>query len=129
MGMADSVCGRDCAPIPVLYVLRRSLKETDEFMACTSRPGMGEIRELLAMHWTIVLLGALLVTMTTVSFYMITAHTPTFFGAAVLHLAGREGALPRRPMRVGASNLLWLPVMGSLSDRIGRRPICWPARS
>jgi MFS family permease len=109
-----------CALIPVLYLLRRSLKETDEFMARSRRLRTAELLDSLATNWTIVLLGTLLVTMTTVSFYMITAYTPTF-GAAVLHLAGRDALVVT--LCVGASNLLWLPVMGSLSDRIGRRPI------
>jgi len=39
----------------------------------------------------------------------------------------QSGAIRRRlrlsPLAVGASNLVWLPVMGALSDRIGRRPL------
>jgi MFS family permease len=58
--------------------------------------------------------------MTTVSFYMITAYTPTF-GNSVLHLANIDSLLVT--LCVGASNLFWLPVMGALSDRIGRRPL------
>jgi len=58
--------------------------------------------------------------MTTVSFYMITAYTPTF-GNAVLHLASIDSLIVT--LCVGASNLFWLPVMGALSDRIGRRPL------
>ena len=61
-----------------------------------------------------------MVTMTTVSFYMITAYTPTF-GNSVLHLADMDSLIVT--LCVGASNLLWLPVMGALSDRIGRRPL------
>jgi len=59
-------------------------------------------------------------TMTTVSFYMITAYTPTF-GNAVLHLASIESLVVT--LCVGASNLFWLPTMGSLSDKVGRRPL------
>jgi len=62
----------------------------------------------------------LLTTMTTVSFYMITAYTPTF-GSTVLHLASRDTLLVT--LCVAASNLFWLPVMGALSDRIGRKPL------
>ena len=58
--------------------------------------------------------------MTTVSFYMITAYTPTF-GTTVLHLASIDGFIVT--LCVGISNLFWLPVMGSLSDRIGRFPL------
>jgi nitrate/nitrite transporter NarK len=62
----------------------------------------------------------MMVTMTTVSFYMITAYTPTF-GNSVLHLANIDSLVVT--LCVGASNLFWLPVMGALSDRIGRRPL------
>jgi MFS family permease len=58
--------------------------------------------------------------MTTVSFYLITAYTPTF-GREVLHLASVDNLTVT--MCVGASNFFWLPVMGALSDRVGRRPL------
>jgi MFS family permease len=67
-----------------------------------------------------VLIGTMMATMTTVSFYMITAYTPTF-GNSVLKLAVIESLIVT--LCVGASNLFWLPVMGSLSDRVGRRPL------
>jgi len=56
----------------------------------------------------------------TVCFYMITAYTPTF-GGAVLHLAARDNMIVT--LCVGASNFSWLPIMGAVSDRIGRRPM------
>ena len=59
-------------------------------------------------------------TMTTVSFYMITAYTPTF-GNSVLNLASVDSLIVT--LCVGGSNLFWLPVMGALSDRVGRRPL------
>lgn len=67
-----------------------------------------------------VVIGALLVTMTTVSFYLITAYTPTF-GSEVLKLSGADAFIAT--LCVGASNLFWLPVMGAASDRVGRRPL------
>jgi MFS family permease len=108
-----------CAIIPFLFRLRRSLQETDEFRARTSRPSTSEIFRSLRVNWRIVLIGTLMVTMTTVSFYMITAYTPTFGGE--LHLAPMDSLLVT--LCVGASNLFWLPIMGALSDRIGRRPL------
>ena len=109
-----------CLIVPLLFVLRRSLTETADFSARRHRPGTAEILRSLALNWRIVLTGVLLVTMTTVSFYMITAYTPTF-GSRVLHLASEDSMLVT--LCVGASNLLWLPVMGALSDRVGRRPL------
>jgi MFS family permease len=109
-----------CAIIPFLFRLRRSLQETDEFVARKHRPSTSEILRSLTSNWKIVVIGMMMVTMTTVSFYMITAYTPTF-GNSVLHLANIDSLIVT--LCVGASNLFWLPVMGALSDRVGRRPL------
>jgi len=109
-----------CVIVPFLFRLRRSLQETDEFIARKRRPSTSEILRSLTANWGIVVIGMMMVTMTTVSFYMITAYTPTF-GNAVLHLASIDSLIVT--LCVGASNLFWLPVMGALSDRIGRRPL------
>ena len=109
-----------CFIIPFLFRLRQSLQETDEFVARKHRPNTSEILRSLTANWGIVLIGTMMVTMTTVSFYMITAYTPTF-GNSVLHLASLDSLIVT--LCVGASNLFWLPVMGALSDRVGRRPL------
>src|SRR5712692_1834290 len=109
-----------CVIIPFLFSLRYSLQETDEFIARKHRPSTSEILRSLTANWGIVVIGIMMVTMTTVSFYMITAYTPTF-GNSVLHLANLDSLIVT--LCVGASNLFWLPVMGALSDRIGRRPL------
>jgi MFS family permease len=109
-----------CAIVPFLFRLRQSLTETDEFVARKRHPGTPEILRSLGHNWRIVLVGTFMVTMTTVSFYMITAYTPTF-GNSVLHLASMDSLVVT--LCVGASNLFWLPIMGALSDRIGRRPL------
>ena len=66
--------------------------------------------ETLARSWRLVALGTLLTIMNTVIFYMLTAYTPTF-GGAVLHLAARDNLMVT--LCVGASNFLWLPIMGA----------------
>jgi len=109
-----------CVIIPFLFRLRRSLQETDEFVARKHKPNISEILRSLTASWQIVIVGVMLVTMTTVSFYMITAYTPTF-GNSILHLASMDSLIVT--LCVGASNLFWLPVMGALSDRVGRRPL------
>jgi MFS transporter, MHS family, citrate/tricarballylate:H+ symporter len=109
-----------CLIIPFLFRLRHSLQETDEFVTRRHRPSTPEILRSLTANWRIIVIGIMMVTMTTVSFYMITAYTPTF-GNTVLHLANIESLVVT--LCVGASNLFWLPAMGALSDRIGRRPL------
>ena len=109
-----------CSIIPLLFLLRRSLEETRTFLERNHHPALREVIRTVVANRRIVLLGVMLVTPTTVLYYMITAYTPTF-GRAVLHLAYSETMLVT--LCVGASNFIWLPIMGSLSDRLGRRPI------
>ena len=95
-------------------------RATQEFLARKHRPGTAEIFTSIAQNWTIVLLGMMLVVMTTVSFYTITVYTPTF-GRNVLKLTTTDSLIVT--FGVGLSNFLWLPAMGALSDRVGRKPL------
>jgi len=108
-----------CLIVPFLFLIRRSLEETEAFLA-RRRPGIDEIYRSMLTHGRIVLLGVALVMMTTVSFYLITAYTPTF-GVEVLRLSQVDVFVVT--LCVGVSNFAWLPLMGALSDRIGRRPL------
>ena len=109
-----------CLIIPLLFLLRRSLPETSEFLARKERLTTSQILRMLIVNWRMVLIGLMLVTTTTVSFYMITVYTPTF-AANELHLPAVDSLIAT--LCIGLSNLMWLPVMGALSDRIGRCPI------
>lgn len=109
-----------CLIVPVLFVIRRSLQETDEFLARKRKPNLNEIFRSMLENWKLVIAGMMLVSMTTVSFYLITVYTPTF-GKNVLKLSTESALIVT--FCVGISNFIWLPVMGALSDRIGRRPL------
>jgi MFS family permease len=109
-----------CMIIPFIYVIRRTLQETEEFAARKHHPTPSEIYASMLKHWRILTTGVAMVLMTTVSFYTITAYTPTF-GKNILKLSQSDALLVT--LCVGLSNLIWLPLMGSLSDRIGRRPL------
>jgi len=109
-----------CAIIPFLFRLRSSLEETDEFLSRRRHPATSDVLRSLATNARLVAIGTMMVTMTTVSFYMITAYTPTF-GNTVLKLASIDSLMVT--LCVGVSNLIWLPIMGALSDRVGRRPL------
>ncbi|QEN86694.1 MFS transporter [Labrys sp. KNU-23] len=109
-----------CMIVPLLFFLRRSLEETAEFEARHVRPTLRQAVSSLLQNWQVVLLGVMLVLMTTVSFYLITVYTPTF-GKSVLKLSESDALVVT--LCVGISNFIWLPVMGALSDRIGRFPI------
>jgi len=107
-----------CMIIPFIFMIRRSLQETDVFLARKHRPSAGEIFSSIVRNWGIVVAGMMLVVMTTVSFYLITVYTPTF-GRSVLKLSVTDSLIVT--FFVGVSNLFWLPVMGALSARVGRR--------
>jgi MFS transporter, MHS family, citrate/tricarballylate:H+ symporter len=109
-----------CMIVPFLFYIRRSLEETEAFLARKHHPTTSEIFASIAKNWPIVILGMMLVVMTTVSFYAITVYTPTF-GKSVLHLTTTDSLIVT--FCVGLSNFIWLPVMGALSDRVGRKPL------
>jgi MFS family permease len=108
-----------CLIIPLVFVIRRSLPETEAFARRTHHPTIGEVVRSVGANWRLVLRGCLMVMLTTVGFYTITAYTPTF-GRSALHLDDAAGLSVA--LCVGLSNFMWLPIMGTLSDRIGRRP-------
>lgn len=109
-----------CMIVPVIFVIRRSLQETDEFLARKHHPTFNEILKSIGSNWRIVLAGMMMVVMTTVSFYLITVYTPTF-GKSVLKLSTADSLLTT--FCVGMSNFFWLPVMGALSDKVGRKRV------
>jgi metabolite-proton symporter len=109
-----------CLIVPVIFLIRRSLEETPEFQARTHRPDLRQVLASVGQNFGLIIAGMAMVVMTTVSFYLITAYTPTF-GKAELHLSEFDALLVT--MCIGLSNFIWLPVMGALSDRIGRKPL------
>src|SRR5580693_8852268 len=106
--------------VPPLFWLRKSLDETEAFLAQKHHPGISEVLASLVSNWKIVGIGVLLSTMTTVSFYLITAYTPTY-GIEVLRLTSRQSLMVT--FCVGMSNFFWLPTGGAISDIFGRRPL------
>ena len=109
-----------CVMIPFLFIIRRHMEETDAFLNRKEHPQLGQIMRTIGNNWGVVLQGTLMAVMTTVFFYMITAYTPTF-GSKVLSLSAGESLFVTAC--VGITNFVLLPVMGALSDRVGRKPL------
>jgi MFS family permease len=105
-----------CVLIPVLYVFRRSLTESEAFLAAP-RQTLSAILARIAQNWPLIIAGMMMVSMTTVTFYLITAYMPTF--GRELKLTAEDSFLVT--LCVGVSNFIWLFLGGALSDRIGRR--------
>ncbi|KVG62496.1 MFS transporter [Burkholderia pseudomultivorans] len=109
-----------CAIVPFLFLLRRSLQETAAFQARRHRPRAREVFSMLLRNWRVVVAGALLTAMTTTTFYLITVYTPTF-GKSVLKLSTADSLMVT--LLVAVSNFVWLPIGGTISDRVGRKPL------
>jgi len=109
-----------CLIIPFIFALRRTLEETPAFLSMKKHPTTAEVFASAAANWRIVLLGMLMATLTTVTFYFVTVYTPTF-GKTVLKLSSHDSLLVT--LMVAVTNFIWNPVGGALSDRIGRKPV------
>src|ERR1700737_110699 len=96
-----------CGIVPFLFLLRRSLQETEDFKAQRHHPSVRETFRTMLQNWRTVLAGTLLVAMTTTTFYLFTVYTPTF-GKAVLKLITADSLLVT--LCVGISNFVWLPI-------------------
>ncbi|WP_179402163.1 MFS transporter [Burkholderia guangdongensis] len=109
-----------CMIVPLIFMLRRKLQETEAFQHRSHRPSTREVFTTLTRNWPVVIGGMMLVAMTTTSFYLITVYTPTY-GKTVLHLSTADSLIVT--LCVAVSNFIWLPIGGIISDRIGRRPV------
>ncbi len=112
-----------CLVIPFIVYIRRTLDETPEFKDKLSKHAhktLGAVVKNMLENYPIIILGIMFVMMTTVTFYFITAYTPTY-ARNVLGFTRLDGFIVTAI--VGVSNLFWLPVSGFVSDKIGRKPV------
>ena len=109
-----------CLIIPVIFLLRRTLEETPEFLAMKQHPTASEVFASAVANWQIVGLGMMIAVLTTTTFYFVTVYTPTF-GKNVLKLSSQDALLVT--LLVAVTNFIWNPVGGAVSDRLGRKPV------
>jgi MFS family permease len=109
-----------CLIIPVLFVIRKRLRETKEFESRVRHPSSREIFASLRDNARIIIGAIMLVTLTAVMFNLITAYTPTF-GSRVLKLPAIDSFIVT--MAVGIINFTMLPIVGAISDKVGRRAV------
>lgn len=108
-----------CLIIPILFWLRRSLRETEVFEKSTHARTTGEIIRILLEHWQIVLIGVLLTILNTTMFYFVNTYTALYGNLLRLDPLGNFTVA----LGVGTASFILLPVFGTLSDRIGRWPL------
>jgi MFS transporter, MHS family, citrate/tricarballylate:H+ symporter len=109
-----------CLIIPLIFLLRRTLEETPEFLKMKKHPTASEVFASALANWRIVLLGMMIAVLTTTTFYFVTVYTPTF-GKTVLKLSTADALVVT--LLVAVTNFFWNPVGGAISDRIGRKPV------
>src|SRR5271169_185261 len=108
-----------CMIIPVIFMLRRSLEETPEFLKMKKHPTASEVFASAIANWRIVVLGMMIAVLTTTTFYFITVYAPGF--GKQLNLSPTGTLLVT--LLVAVTNFIWNPVGGAVSDRIGRKPV------
>lgn len=109
-----------CAVIPLFFLLRRKMQETEVFVQQRTHPRISAIFRLALVNWRAIFTGMLLAANGSVTFYFITVYTPTF-GKTALHLAPESSLLVT--LCVGISCFCLQPIAGALTDRVGRRPV------
>ncbi len=89
----------------------------------------GEVRELLRL-WPFLLVCMALVAAWNVTNYMLTSYMPTFVTDTVPDLQGGGSGVSSETSQilqilVMAVLLVCIPILGRLSDKVGRKPIVW----
>ena len=84
-----------CLIIPFIFLLRRTLEETPEFLAMKKHPTASEVFASAVANWRIIVLGMMIAVLTTTTFYFVTVYTPTF-GKTCCNLS-RPGRAARHP--------------------------------
>ena len=93
--------------------------ETEVFENSTPARSTGEILRILGEHWQIVAIGVLLTILNTTMFYFVNTYTALYGSLLKLDPLGNFTVA----LTVGTLSFILLPVFGSLSDRVGRRPL------
>ncbi len=106
-----------CFIVPVIFYQRRNLQETEAFTKQKSHPTIKQIFTQLANSWKIVLLGMTLTFVSNTLFYMVTVYMPSH-GKLDLHLSEIDAFFST--CLIAIIGFILCPIMGSLSDKIGR---------
>jgi len=109
-----------CSLIPLLFLMRRSLAESESFEAETHHPSIMQILKAVAVNWRIALTGMLMTVLSSCAFYFIFTFMPVFVKER-LALSAADGLLATSVAILASVGLV--PLFATLADRIGRFPI------
>lgn len=109
-----------CGIIPLLFLLRKNLLETEVFEAQSHHPTMREVLAAVVQHWRLTLAGMFMIIVgSTVLYFMI-----TFMPVFVKNQLGLTSERSLLSTVIAISyGLVMLPIFALLSDRIGRFPM------
>ncbi|MBB4686406.1 MFS transporter [Amycolatopsis jiangsuensis] len=117
--------------------LRTKLEETPAFQQLLDESGEREgaaakhvMRDIFAKYWPAMLLAGGLVVTWNVTNYMLTAYMPTYLKDSDTMDANGGHAISSTASEWTQIAVLWaavlvIPLLGKLSDKIGRKPILW----
>lgn len=112
---------------PFGYWLRSNIDETPEFqryLQSRQKPANTPLQELFTNHLRELVVGFCIVVMGTVSYYVMLLYIPIY---AVRQLGMPMSGAQLSSVLSTALIVIFCPLAGSLSDRIGRRTILLPA--
>jgi MHS family citrate/tricarballylate:H+ symporter-like MFS transporter len=109
-----------CGLIPVIFVIRKNLAESEAFQSQSHHPTMREVLVALAQNWRIAITGMFMVMLSSCFFYFTFTFMPVFAKANL----GMTTADSLWSTSISITySLILVPIFALLSDRIGRFPI------
>lgn len=109
-----------CGIIPVLFVLRKNLLESEVFETQSHHPTMKEVLGAVVQHWRIALAGMFMIVVGSTILYFMVTFMPVF----IKDQLGLTSELSLLSTAIAISYILvMLPIFALLSDRIGRFPM------
>jgi len=109
------------AILPIGLLLRSSLPET--LHDANEPPASANFAQLMSSHGRIILLGLVAISSLTIPFYVLAYMTT--YAITTLHMDTTVSLAATAVL--GLCNIVFSPIGGALSDRIGRKPVMiWP---
>jgi MFS family permease len=106
-----------CILVPIIFAMRRSLGESDASHGATIQRTTASYLRDLANHWRLCVLGGLIMAVSGTSFYFIAIYAPTF---GTVYLKLQDTLVMKVTLCIGLLSFILLPLMGYISDFIGR---------
>ncbi|HXW26289.1 MAG TPA: MFS transporter [Xanthobacteraceae bacterium] len=111
-----------CLIAPFIFLIRRSLAETPDFLASRPPPRTLEALRSIGRNLDVVAAGTVLVSTVAICTYLFSSFLLAY-GITVLKLANTRNVALVITATFCLSCLLWMPIMGALADRFGSKSV------